>query len=173
MLKKTLAALVVVVAALPAGAAMGQTTADTNATADTNVVVEVAKNAGCSCCEGWIARMQDDGFTMRPVNLSNEELYKLKISRGITEDLAACHTATVDGYTVEGHVPVVDVRRLLAEHPDAIGIAVPGMPIGSPGMDTVGAPSMGFAPNEKEPYNVLLVNKDGSTEIFASYPGSS
>jgi hypothetical protein len=136
-----------------------------------NPVVDVAKNAGCGCCEGWIDRMVQAGFTVRPENLPQDELYDLKISRGITEDLMACHTATIAGYTVEGHVPIADIKRLLKEHPNAIGIAVPGMPVGSPGMDPVGAPAMNFG-NEKDAYDVLLVRKDGSIEVYASYAGT-
>ncbi len=169
MLSKILAGLVVV-AALPMATALGQTTLEPAASGQSSaVVVDVVKNAGCGCCEGWIVRMQDEGFDVRAKNIVREELYNLKISRGITEDLMACHTATIGEYTVEGHVPVADVRRLLAERPDAVGIVVPGMPIGAPGMDPVGAPSMGFDGSGTQAYDVLLLQKDGSTEIFASY----
>ena len=102
MLNKTLVALLVV-AALPAGVAMAQTKdlGQTTLGQSGAVVVDVAKNAGCMCCEGWITRMKDDGFEVHANNISNEELYKLKISRGITEDLMSCHTATIGKYTVE------------------------------------------------------------------------
>ncbi len=161
MLRKTLAALVF--AALPATLATAQTP---------QVVIDVVKNAGCGCCEGWIARMQEEGFTLFSQNLSSEELYDIKVSRGLSTELMACHTATVGGYTVEGHVPAREIRRLLAELPDAIGIATPGMPLGSPGMDPIGAPSMGFSADDVEPFEVLLVLNDGSTEVFASYGGA-
>jgi len=161
MLRKTLAALVF--AALPASVATAQTT---------QVVIDVVKNAACGCCEGWIVRMQEEGFTLNSQDLSGEELYDIKVSRGLSTELMACHTATVAGYTVEGHVPAREIRRLLAELPDAIGIATPGMPLGSPGMDPIGAPSMGFSADDVEPYDVLLVLNDGTTEVYASYGGA-
>jgi len=79
---------------------------------------------------------------------------------GVGDKLASCHTAKIDGYVVEGHVPSSDIKRLIAERPDAIGLTVPGMPVGSPGMEQ-GA--------EFEPYDVLLIKKDGATEVFARY----
>jgi hypothetical protein len=88
-------------------------------------------------------------------------LMQVKRDNGITRELASCHTAIIDGYVVEGHVPRKDVERLLAERPDAIGLAVPGMPTGSPGMEIPGRAA--------DSYDVLLVNKDGSTSVFASY----
>ncbi|HEV3242647.1 MAG TPA: DUF411 domain-containing protein [Methyloceanibacter sp.] len=87
-------------------------------------------------------------------------LAALKHEAGIGDKLASCHTAKIDGYVIEGHVPGTDIKRLVAEHPDAIGLAVPGMPIGSPGMEQ-GA--------EFEPYDVLLIKKDGTAEVFASH----
>ncbi len=178
MLRKIITGLVVV-AALPMTAALGQTTSGQTALSQSGVaaqssavVIDVAKSAGCGCCEGWIVRMQDEGFEVRAQNVGREELYNLKISRGLTEDLMACHTATIDEYTVEGHVPVKEVRRMLSERPDAAGIVVPGMPIGAPGMDPVGAPSMGFDGTGTEAYDVLLLQKDGSTTVYASYPAA-
>ena len=161
MLRKILAASIL--AALPATAAMAQFV---------NPAIDVVKTATCGCCEGWVARMEDAGFTVRARNVSSEELYSFKVERGVPDDLMACHTATVGGYTVEGHVPASDIRRLLEEHPKAIGIATPGMPVGSPGMDPAGAPSMGFGENDKEPFDVILIRNDGSTEVFSSYPGN-
>jgi len=175
MLGKILAVLVF--AALPVTGAMGQTadavvpnTGAAGSTAD--LVIEVAKNAGCGCCNGWITRMQDAGFEVQAKNVSREELYNLKISRGLTPELMACHTATLTGYTIEGHVPLAEVRRLLDERPDAAGIVVPGMPVGAPGMDAAGAPSMGFDGTGTEAYDVLLLQNDGTTEVYASYPAN-
>lgn len=87
-------------------------------------------------------------------------LARLKQEAGIGDKLASCHTAKIDGYVIEGHVPGPDIKRLVAEHPDAIGLAVPGMPIGAPGMEH-GA--------DVQPYDVLLVKKDGTTELFAKH----
>jgi len=172
MLRNILTGLVVV-AILPMSAALGQTTSGQTVLSQSSaVVIDVAKSAGCGCCEGWITRMQDEGFEVRAQNVGREELYNLKISRGVTEELMACHTATIGKYTVEGHVPVDEVRRMLLERPDAAGIVVPGMPIGAPGMDPVGAPSMGFDGTGTEAYDVLLLQKDGTTTLYASYPAA-
>jgi len=86
----------------------------------------------------------------------------VKVQYQVPAELQSCHTAIVDGYVIEGHVPVSEINRLLAEKPDAIGLAVAGMPIGSPGMET-----QGVAP---EPYNVILFSADGAQEVYASYP---
>lgn len=126
-------------------------------------VIEVLKQASCGCCGGWVARMQEAGFTVNVQNVSGEVLYAAKEASGISEDLWACHTASVGGYIVEGHVPVSEITRLLSERPVALGIATPGMPTGSPGMEYG---------DEREAYKVMLVNLDGSTEVYASYPGN-
>lgn len=88
---------------------------------------------------------------------------RYKSQNGIPEAMASCHTARIGGYTLEGHVPVADIRRLLEEQPDAIGLAVPGMPYGSPGMGPE---------SEREAYDVLLIRKDGTSEVFTHYPAA-
>jgi len=90
-----------------------------------------------------------------------KDLGPIKTQYKVPHELQSCHTAIVDGYTIEGHVPAQDIRRLLAERPDIVGLAVPGMPIGSPGMETEG-----FA---VEPYDVIAIGNDGINEVFASY----
>jgi len=135
----------------------GQNISDNNT--DPNVTeVVMYKNPGCECCTKWAAHMDSAEFKVseRPVS----DLYERKASYGITQQLSSCHTAIVDGYVVEGHVPVEDVQRLLREKPDAIGLTVPGMPIGSPGMEVPG--------RKADSYDVLLIAKDGSTSIFSS-----
>ncbi len=122
--------------------------------------VEVFKSASCGCCGNWVKHMQQSGFTVTANNVAYSILQKIKRQAGVTEEFASCHTAHVGGYVIEGHVPAEDVKRLLQEKPEALGLVVPGMPIGSPGME------MG---SEKEPYEVLLVKKDGSTEVFARH----
>jgi hypothetical protein len=122
--------------------------------------VEVWKSPTCGCCRGWVAHMKNSGFKVATNNVEYDILYKIKRQAGIGEEMASCHTAKVGGYVIEGHVPAEDVARLLKEKPDAVGLAVPGMPVGSPGMEYG---------NEKEPYEVLLVKKDGSTEVFARH----
>ena len=98
--------------------------------------VTVFKDPACGCCDGWVAHMRQAGYR---VTVASGDVYAAKDRLGVPQDLASCHTATVDGYVLEGHVPADAVRRLLAERPAATGLAVPGMPVGSPGMEG-GAP---------------------------------
>ena len=118
------------------------------------------KDPSCSCCGSWIKVMRLSGFDVSVQNVSNEQLFQHKLKSGISEDLASCHTATVDGYLIEGHVPPADVKRLLIERPDALGLSVPGMPWGSPGMGPE---------SERDAYDVFLFRKDGTSEIFNRY----
>lgn len=122
--------------------------------------VEMWRSPGCGCCGLWAEHLEANGFSVKMHETANGVLAKLKRQAGIAASHAACHTAKIDGYVIEGHVPAQDVKRLLAEKPDAVGLAVPGMPLGSPGMD------LG---SEREPYQVLLVKKDGTTEVFAQH----
>ena len=124
--------------------------------------VEVLKSASCGCCIAWGEHMREQGFAVSEKNVSLVELNTAKNEAGLREEHKSCHTAYVDGYVVEGHVPAEDVRRLLTERPDAIGLAVPGMPFGSPGMGEPGP--------DAEPYDVLMVKRDGSTEVYSSHP---
>lgn len=126
-------------------------------------VIEVLKQASCGCCGGWVARMREAGFTVNVRNVSGDTLNAAKEASGLSGDLWACHTASVSGYTVEGHVPVTEITRLLKERPAALGIATPGMPTGSPGMEYG---------DKLEAYDVVLVTLDGGGEVYASYPGS-
>ncbi|RTL68693.1 MAG: DUF411 domain-containing protein [Hyphomicrobiales bacterium] len=125
--------------------------------------LDVFTTSGCSCCFAWIKRMRAAGFTLTVKDVAMGELIRIKLVTGIPATLVACHTAKLGDYVIEGHVPVREIHRLLDERPDAIGLAVPGMPIGSPGMESG---------NKVEAYTVLLVKKDGSTEIYASYPAT-
>ncbi len=120
-------------------------------------VVDVARSPGCGCCGGWIGHMRAEGFTVR--DRLAEDLAPLKSRLGVPADLQSCHTATVDGYVIEGHVPAREVRRLLEERPSAIGLAVSGMPMGSPGMETGGA---------ADSYEVLLFGAERQS-VFARY----
>lgn len=125
------------------------------------VLVEVWKDAGCECCKDWVSHLQAHGFAVK-TNESGHHAMRAKL--GIPQQLASCHTAFVGGYAIEGHVPAPDIRRLLKERPLAVGLAVPGMPVGSPGMD--GA----VYGNRRDPYDVLLVLKSGAPKVYASYP---
>jgi hypothetical protein len=124
-------------------------------------VIGVLKQAECGCCGGWVERMQEAGFSVNVQNVSGEVLYDAKVASGFSDDLWGCHTASVAGYTVEGHVPVSELQRLLDERPEALGIATPGMPVGAPGMEYG---------DRREAFKVMLVNLDGSTTVYASYP---
>jgi hypothetical protein len=126
----------------------------------TKPVVEVWKDPNCGCCKDWIAHMQASGFTVKTYETGNNAA---RARLGLPEKFASCHTALVAGYVIEGHVPAREVQRLLKERPKALGLAVPGMPIGSPGMD--GPEYKG----RKDRYDVLLVNADGRSKIYQTY----
>lgn len=133
--------------------------AQTNASpADTGASMVVYKNATCGCCNDWVAYMRDNGFRVITYDVSDLDAVKQK--HDIAANLQACHTAEVGGYFVEGHVPAELVRRLLAERPPIAGIAVPGMPVGSPGMEG----------GEPQPYDILSVDSTGRTKVFARRP---
>ncbi len=118
--------------------------------------------SGYACCIAWTKHLEENGYTAEVEHLPIADLMQEKIKAGLKPDLTACHTARIEGYVIEGHVPAREINPLLAERPNAIGQAVPGMPYGSPGMGEPGP--------DAEPYDVLLVHRDGSTEVFANYP---
>ncbi|HUF76914.1 MAG TPA: DUF411 domain-containing protein [Longimicrobiales bacterium] len=120
--------------------------------------VLVYKTATCGCCAGWVEHMRQAGFTVDARDLpNNTELMRVKVDAGVPGAMTTCHTALVDGYVVEGHVPPDQIKRLLAERPEVAGIAVPGMPIGSPGMEGPGA----------QPYQVFSFDRQGGSAVFA------
>ena len=121
--------------------------------------VEVYKSPTCGCCSKWVDHLRSHGFTVRATNTDNID--ELKTNRGIPRQVRSCHTALVGGYVVEGHVPAADVQRLLRDRPPIAGIGVPGMPIGSPGMEVPGVKAQAF--------DVISFAKDGSTRVFASH----
>jgi hypothetical protein len=110
------------------------------------VAIRVTKDPGCGCCGEWVEHLRAEGFAVSVTDTAR--LNPVKARLGVPQDLWSCHTAQVEGYVVEGHVPAVAIRRLLAERPEAAGLAVPGMPIGSPGMEVEGSPP--------EEYTVVL-----------------
>lgn len=122
--------------------------------------LHVLKDPNCGCCGAWVKIMRRSGFDVTVQNVSNSALFQYKLENGITEDMASCHTGLIDGYLIEGHVPPQDVHRLLEQRPDAIGLSVPGMPYGSPGMGPE---------SERDAYDVFLMKKNGTFEVFASY----
>ena len=128
----------------------GQTRAGTTAT--------VYKDPNCGCCNKWIEHLTRADFVVDAFN--REDMTQVKAELGVPNALESCHTALIDGYVVEGHVPVADIERLLTERPDALGLAVPGMPVGSPGMEYG---------DEREPYEVVLFGSDGQQSVFARH----
>ena len=125
--------------------------------------VHVVKDPSCGCCGAWIDHLAAGGFATSVEMREAAALDVYKREMGIPEALASCHTATVGGYVIEGHVPAADIRKLLSEAPDAIGLSVPGMPYGSPGMGPE---------TERKTYDVVLIHKDGSSEVFTRYPAA-
>lgn len=117
------------------------------------------KTESCGCCTLWGDHMKENGFGVQSVNVENLSLIKSQYQ--VERSLASCHTGIIDGYVIEGHVPAKEVKRLLEERPDAIGLAVAGMPINSPGMEMDG--------HSGDAYDVILFRADGSHEVYASY----
>jgi hypothetical protein len=120
-------------------------------------VIEIFKTESCGCCGAWVEHLKANGFATRVVNVDNPSDYRER--GGIPNELGSCHTGMVQGYAIEGHVPASDIKRLLATRPKARGLAVPGMPLGSPGMEGP----------RKDPFDVLLVDAKGRSSVFKHY----
>ena len=129
----------------------------TPALAQTMAPVDVYKSPSCGCCGKWIDHLRKSGFKVNIHEVSDVPGTRKKL--GMPDRLGSCHTAKVGNYVVEGHTPASDIKRLLKEKPKALGLATPGMPLGSPGMDIPNSP----------PYETLLVQADGSTRVFAKH----
>ena len=121
--------------------------------------VQVYKSPSCGCCGAWVEHMRAAGFAVNVTDVSDTTAARKRL--GLPDRYGSCHTATVGGYVLEGHVPAAEVKRLLAAKPKAIGLAVPAMPPSAPGMDV---------PGRKDPYQVLLVDASGQSTVFANYP---
>lgn len=121
--------------------------------------IAVVKDPGCGCCANWIAQLEKAGF--KATVTESRDIDSIKDSKGVPKTARSCHTGTVGGYVIEGHVPVADIRRLLKEKPAIAGLAVPGMPAGSPGMEV---PS-----GQVDPYDTIAFDKAGKTRVFASH----
>jgi hypothetical protein len=119
--------------------------------------VVVYKSPSCGCCSKWVDYLRDEGFKVTTHNSNSVD--QIKMEHGVSSKLKSCHTALVEGYVVEGHVPAMDIKSLLQEKPDVTGLAVPGMPMGSPGMEG----------KYKDPYDVLAFTTNGKTEVYASH----
>jgi len=122
--------------------------------------LEVWKDPNCGCCGDWVTHLEANGFAVRVYDTGNSAA---RSRLGVPAKLGSCHTALVAGYAIEGHVPAREIRRLLKERPQAVGLTVPGMPVGSPGMD--GA----VYGKRRDPFDVLLIAQDGSTQVYQSY----
>jgi hypothetical protein len=120
-------------------------------------VIEVYKSASCGCCHLWVEHLRANGFTVKARDVANPTDYREKF--GVPDALGSCHTGLVAGYALEGHVLAAEIKRLLAERPKAKGLAVPGMPLGSPGME---------GPRQ-DPYDVLLIQADGHHKVYKHY----
>ncbi|MBW0172298.1 MAG: copper-binding protein [Hydrogenophaga sp.] len=146
-------------------AAIGLSLASPLAFAQTPLpALQVWKDPNCGCCNDWVALLRADGFQVQVFDSGNTAVRQ---RLGLPARYGSCHTALVGGYVVEGHVAASEIRRLLAEKPDAIGLAVPGMPVGSPGMD---GPVYG---ERRDAYDVLLVQRDGSSRVFQRHAGNA
>jgi len=122
-------------------------------------VVQVYKSPTCGCCALWVKHLQDAGFVTKVTEI--EDIAAIKTKNNVPARAQSCHTAIVDGYVLEGHVPAADVQRLLKDRPAVVGLAVPGMPVGSPGMEV---------PNVKaQAFNVVSFDKQGQLQVFASH----
>lgn len=120
----------------------------------------VVSGEGCGCCREWVKHLQANGYTTEISYVPQDQLMSYKEKTGLRPELTSCHTGKIGGYVIEGHVPAREIARLLRERPDALGLTAPGMPYGSPGMGPE---------SEAEPYEVLLINRDGTTSVFAKY----
>jgi hypothetical protein len=130
------------------------------AVAASPVSVQVWKDPNCGCCKDWIDHLEKHNFSIKVMDQGHKAA---RARLGISKTFASCHTALVQGYVIEGHVPASDIQRLLKEKPQALGLAVPGMPIGSPGMD---GPAYG---GKRDAYQVLLIQKDGTSKVFQAH----
>ncbi|CAM3781135.1 DUF411 domain-containing protein [Vreelandella rituensis] len=155
--RKRMAVTATILAGLAAGAAMMMTLGAGQAMAEP--VVTVHSDPNCGCCSGHVEHMKASGFDVE--HIKTDDMRSIKREHGITSNLASCHTSTVDGYVIEGHVPASDIRKLLETRPDVAGIAAPGMPSGSPGMEN----------GRVDTYSVLSWKEiSGPTEVFATHP---
>jgi hypothetical protein len=119
--------------------------------------IEVWKDPGCGCCTKWVDHLKAAGFKVRTHEVSN--INEARAWNGVPRALGSCHTARVGGYAIEGHVPAADIKRLLRERPKGAGLAVPGMPLGSPGMEA----------DRTQPYDVLLFTAEGRASVYRRY----
>lgn len=127
---------------------------------DNEKAITVYKSPTCGCCKKWVHHLTKNGFSVKAIDQDDRnKLNRIKATGGVSPQLASCHTAFIDGYVIEGHVPAKDIERLLKERPRVAGLSVPGMPMGTPGME-------GY---RKDPFNVVSFTRKGKTGIFSRY----
>ncbi len=153
--------LLVLASACAGGAALAAATSVAKA-ANAGPLVEVWKDPNCGCCGDWVKHLEANGLRVKVHDTGNTAM---RARLGVATKYGSCHTGFVGGYAIEGHVPAREILRLLKEKPAAIGLAVPGMPVGSPGMDD---PAYG---KRRDAYEVLLLTRDGGSKVFQAYPG--
>ena len=142
---------------ISAAVAMIQTADAQTKSAAAKPHLDVYKTPTCGCCSKWVEQMETNGFTAKVTNMT--DVGPIKQKNKVPARLESCHTTLVGGYVIEGHVPAADIKRLLKERPAIVGLAAPGMPAGSPGMDVPNSPS----------YDVLTFDKAGNTTVFATH----
>lgn len=145
-------------AAMLIAGAIGVSAQQKTATAAKPVAV-VYKTSSCGCCKLWVDHLKANGFTVETKDVSSDEVRAVSKAAGLKDDDSSCHTAKIGGYIVEGHVPASDIQRMLKEKPAIAGIAAPGMPQGSPGMEQ----------GSKEPFDVVAFTKDGKTKLYSKH----
>jgi hypothetical protein len=121
--------------------------------------ITVYRSPSCGCCGGWIEHMQKHGFKIKE-DIKTDEMEAIKQKYNLPKDLGSCHTAIIDGYVMEGHIPADDIKRFLKQKPKFAGLAVPGMPLGTPGMESG---------NRKQPFTIVAFDKKGEVEVFQEY----
>ena len=119
--------------------------------------VTVYKLASCGCCGKWVEHLKANGFTVKVLEVNDTSGYERQYH--VPRSMQSCHTAVVNGYTIEGHVPAADIKRVLSERPKAVGLSVPGMPVGSPGMEG----------DRTDPYSVLMFDESGRSSVYARH----
>jgi hypothetical protein len=149
--RATLAVVLMAASGLAYGAAAQSTTALPKVT--------VYKTSSCGCCRLWVDHMKANGFEVQAMDVSAADVRGISRAAGLKEQDTSCHTSKIGAYTVEGHVPAADIKRMLKEKPAIAGIAAPGMPQGSPGMEQ----------GTKEPYDVIAFKKDGTSTVYAKH----
>jgi hypothetical protein len=155
---KAIGALVAIAIALVLSVGISFGISVAGAIAATTPTITVYRDPSCSCCEGWIDHLSAQGFHLETIETPDVE--PLKHQYGVPTELQSCHTAILDGYVLEGHVPVEDIKRLLADHPAIVGLAVPGMPVGTPGMES---------DDQHDSFNVMAFDQQGTTTVFNEY----